>query len=1410
MACKNYNIRIRQVDLDNAINNPDPNLDGKVFVSFTDCNGNPESIAYSIAGTYSNAFCADDSEMIVITYSFEDIEVITANSTVNADGECIAPTPTPSVTPTVSISPTPSTTPLYPCNCISFTNMSLSEEAFVSYTRCDNVSSNILALEPSDSITLCGSDPGVVDGDVVIQILGNCVGRRCIPFTPTPTPSLSITPSFSVTPSNTPSVTPSISITPSRTPSISITPTISPSKTIPPTMTPTPTISVSKTPSLTPLPSVSKTPSVTPSISITPSNGTSPSPTPSTSLPIAIPTIAGLCMNVQFGAAPSVTPSITPTRTPSITPTISVSVTPSITPSTTPSVTPSITPSITPSVTPSSTDPPPPPSLTPSNTPSISVSNTPSLTPSRTPSKTPSISRTPSVTPSVTPSITPSRTPSISITPTPSTSRPCTPCALPDVVIGAQTWTACNLDVTTYRNGDIIPQVTDLTQWENLTTGAWCYYDNNSINGCTYNKLYNWYAVTDPRGLAPVGYHVPTEAEFRTLANYLGGTNVAGGKLKSTGTTLWNSPNAGATNETGWTGLPGGGRSNGQFNSKGISGPYWTSTPDPNPNPGFTNLATYIDLYSFNQLLDFKGFSKTSGYYVRLIKDVPNPLTCNTILYKTQGNQYYLYNFSTNTSTLLNVPAAPFDSVATSLGISIAPLARTSNKLWSYTWNVNGGGLNNNSIVEYNTTSNPFTATINRYIALPQAPESTFPGGTEFYPGTGLFAISNTKLIGTVNRIGGLQLRSIASQQDVVDSPSAKYVNGVMVVEYDITSNVATWTLKVKLPPQEDPAGDLLLTSDNKLIVLTKYQNYHFLNQYNYNTGVLEFRKQISPTITTDCGLAQVNNEIYLMGYNVYKFNPTTFALTLVQSPQTQLVAASQLASCINVNLPTSSCSECLTLPLKLSTPMNYNGINIIPTYTGPVASDNFFPLSTLGMPVCEGTNVTTYPSYSAFLGNLSGDYTYSLNFSQPVNNIKISYGGTNSNPNPGELFTWNTNVGVPNISLCKGCYQTVNGNTVTGSSSGNINLGEIQQAGGGIITISAPLNYTTLTLTSPGGNQGSVFSICSGSIIPQPSNALGCVYMSSFTTGLTYLYNVNNNTSSSVTLPVDQQPNPSIQAITDTHTSTKYWRGNRWGTIKEWNTTSTPNVLALNRTITIQGFPFPFGNDQKQWNKMQAIDDNTLLVCANYTIPNTPENIYFGNWINTITLFDISSTTNIVGSAQQTPLFNVYAPAGNVDALLLTTNNKLIIIGRRGNGINPFNYNNYYLSQYSYPDGALELEVSLNNYLPSSGDGGTTYLVALFESGNGKIYAKVAAQTIGAPSITYEVNLNSPYIFTQVWSGIDQRNFYFNSSINCNTVALNPAPPPPSLSPTPTPSLTPPVSPNVGVNTIYKYLDIL
>ena len=155
------------------------------------------------------------------------------------------------------------------------------------------------------------------------------------------------------------------------------------------------------------------------------------------------------------------------------------------------------------------------------------------------------------------------------------------------VTIGTQIWSSTNLDVTTYRDGTPIPQVTDPTQWASLTTGAWCYYGNSTANGTTYGKLYNWYAVagihdTDPstpnKTLAPQGWHVPSDAEWSTLTDFLGGESVAGGKMKSTGTSLWQSPNTVATNESGFTGLPGGARSFiGDFDI-GDFGFWWSSS----------------------------------------------------------------------------------------------------------------------------------------------------------------------------------------------------------------------------------------------------------------------------------------------------------------------------------------------------------------------------------------------------------------------------------------------------------------------------------------------------------------------------------------------------------------------------------------------------------------------------------------------------------------------------------------------------------------------------------------------------------------------------------------------------------------------------------------------------------------
>jgi uncharacterized protein (TIGR02145 family) len=147
------------------------------------------------------------------------------------------------------------------------------------------------------------------------------------------------------------------------------------------------------------------------------------------------------------------------------------------------------------------------------------------------------------------------------------------------VTIGTQVWMTKNLDVSTFRNGDPIPEAKTNSEWEAAGENqqpAWCYYKNDPANGAKYGKLYNWYAVNDPRGLAPVRYHIPTDAEWTQLSEYLGGEDVAGKKMKST--SGWNE-NGNGTNESGFNGLPGGCRSNlGNFELIGEHGYWWSSS----------------------------------------------------------------------------------------------------------------------------------------------------------------------------------------------------------------------------------------------------------------------------------------------------------------------------------------------------------------------------------------------------------------------------------------------------------------------------------------------------------------------------------------------------------------------------------------------------------------------------------------------------------------------------------------------------------------------------------------------------------------------------------------------------------------------------------------------------------------
>ena len=150
--------------------------------------------------------------------------------------------------------------------------------------------------------------------------------------------------------------------------------------------------------------------------------------------------------------------------------------------------------------------------------------------------------------------------------------------SITEVNINGQVWMDRNLDVDRYRNGDIIPQIKDSTEWVNAKFGAWCYYNNDSANGAVYGKLYNWYAVNDPRGLAPEGWVVSSATHWYYLMTNLGGYYVAGGKLKTKGTSRWLYPNYGATNETNFSALPSGCRADGSlFQNIGSLACWWTT-----------------------------------------------------------------------------------------------------------------------------------------------------------------------------------------------------------------------------------------------------------------------------------------------------------------------------------------------------------------------------------------------------------------------------------------------------------------------------------------------------------------------------------------------------------------------------------------------------------------------------------------------------------------------------------------------------------------------------------------------------------------------------------------------------------------------------------------------------------------
>jgi uncharacterized protein (TIGR02145 family) len=179
-----------------------------------------------------------------------------------------------------------------------------------------------------------------------------------------------------------------------------------------------------------------------------------------------------------------------------------------------------------------------------------------------------------------------------------------------------------NLNTSIYRNGDTIPTNLDDATWSFTTSGAWAYYNNDASYACPYGKLYNWFTCVDVRGLCPVGWHVPNDAEWTVLTDFLGGDSVAGGMMKSTGTVesssgLWNVPNTDATNSSGFSGTPGGDRYfDGYYFNIGIDGVWWSSS-----EVGFDfalyRILVYNDVYANR----FNNVDKQIGFSVRCLRD---------------------------------------------------------------------------------------------------------------------------------------------------------------------------------------------------------------------------------------------------------------------------------------------------------------------------------------------------------------------------------------------------------------------------------------------------------------------------------------------------------------------------------------------------------------------------------------------------------------------------------------------------------------------------------------------------------------------------------------------------------------------------------------------------------------------
>jgi len=465
---------------------------------------------------------------------------------------------------------------------------------------------------------------------------------------------------------------------------------------------------------------------------------------------------------------------------------------------------------------------------------------------------------------------------------------------MPDIFIGGQIWTSQNLNVKNYRNGDpILGPIINPSVWTGLTTGAWCYYNNDPSTELTYGILYNGYAITDSRGLAPVGYRIPTQSDWTQMLNFIGGQSNTAGYLKDVGINYWIPNNYDGIDLYGFTALPSGVRvgsspleigdltlTTGNFGNQTKLGYFWSSTLVYNAN--YNNFLWFYSLQANDAKVYEKVYSRNYGLSVRLIKEPPVLTSCSVFMIEPNDrsispeDRTNLYSLDVTASTRTLLAQLPGDAYS---------IAHTSTKMWLL--------VNPNTIREYDITYNPWSLSYSRDIEISNITLSS-----------SICSVSNTVLLVT----------------------SINPLYQVSVYKLDISQQTPTLSLLFNLQGSSLNLGGLVKTTNNKVLITERPSGQqNKISQYNYNTGALELSINLPYLGQDPYTLFEYNSNLYLANrdgevYMVDRNYP--YSVTLTGYTYTNVYGSAQEPNCSNVSISFPSPTR---TPTQTITPSSVN-----------------------------------------------------------------------------------------------------------------------------------------------------------------------------------------------------------------------------------------------------------------------------------------------------------------------------------------------------------------------------------------------------------------------------------------------------------------------------------------------------